>query len=440
MKRYLLNIYSAALILFVVSCKPNIDTPKPSSGAADFSKYIAVGNSLTSGFADGGLYLEGQKVAFPNILAEQMRTSGGGDFTSPFFDEAHSNGSGYLRLKAITNGSPVLENVTENLAYRDAEKHLIKYTDPIQNLGVPGMRLDLAFVEQFSALNYYFERLLPAADVGAKTYFDYAISKEHTFFSLWLGNNDVLGFATGGGAVTPANALTTQLTDKARFASLYNEFVDKLTEGGKKGVVATIPDVTAIPYFTTVTIDALLQGAKAASPENADQIQAIFIQDKTAAVPGMPPGVRPATSEDLVVLPFMSAGLLGVPNAGGAPYGLHPLNPVQDQYILDKSEVALVKDYVASYNEAIKAAAANKNLAVADVYSYLNEVKAGVLINGAGISATFITGGAISLDGIHLTPKGNALIANLFIKAINEQYDANLPTVDVNKYQGVKFP
>lgn len=434
MKRYLLNIYSAALILFVVSCKPNIDTPKPSSGAADFSKYIAVGNSLTSGFADGGLYLEGQKVAFPNMLAEQMRTSGGGDFTSPFFDEAHSNGSGYLRLKAITNGSPVLENVTEKLAYRDAE-HLIKYTDPIQNLGVPGMRLDLAFYAPFSQANMYFERLL--SDGVEKSYFDYATEKEHTFFSLWLGNNDVLGYATAGGVVTGA---TSSLTDKTQFAALYSQFVDKLTEGGKKGVVATIPDVTAIPYFTTVTIDALLQGAKAASPENADQIQAIFIQDKTAVVSGMPPGVRPATSEDLVVLPFMSAGLLGVPNGGGAPYGLHPLNPVEDQYILDKSEVALVKDYVASYNEAIKTAAANKGLAVADVYSYLNEVKTGVLINGAGISATFITGGAISLDGIHLTPKGNALIANLFIKAINEQYDANLPTVDVNKYQGVKFP
>jgi len=438
MRRYVLNIYSAALVLFVVSCKPNIDTPKPSSGSADFSKYIAIGNSLTAGFADGGLYLEGQKVAYPNMLAEQMRTSGGEEFTSPFFDEEHSNGSGYLRLKAITNGSPVLENVTEKLAYRDAEQLLIKYTDPIQNLGVPGMRLDLAFYAPFSQANMYFERLL--SDGVEKSYFDYATEKEHTFFSLWLGNNDVLGYATAGGVITGA---TSSLTDKTQFAALYSQFVNKLTEGEQKGVVATIPDITAIPYFTTVTIDALLQAAKTASPENADKFQAIFIQDKTAAVAGMPPGVRPATNEDLVVLPFMSGGLLGTPKIIGneiAPYGLHPLNPVEDQYILDQSEVAKVKDYVANYNNAIKAAAASKGLAVADVYTYLNEVKNGVLINGAGISATFITGGAISLDGIHLTPKGNALIANLFIKAINEQYDANLPNVDVNKYQGVKLP
>src|SRR5690606_36239884 len=366
MKRF--NLLYIFAVLFLFACKPNIDTPQPSAGGADFTSYIAVGNSLTAGFADGGLYREGQKVAFPNLMAKQMESAGGGEFTSPFFDEQHANGSGYLRLAAINEGSPVLESVTENLAYRDQEQRLIKYTDPIQNLGIPGMRLDLAFYAPFSQANNFFERLLP--DGEQTTYFDFVAEHEHTFFSFWLGNNDVLGYATAGGVTTGP---TSVLTDQSQFATLYDNFLTALTAGGQKGIVATIPDVTAIPFFTTVTIQALLEGAKAASPENADQIENIFIQDENAVVVGLPPGVRPATDEDLVVLPFMSAGLLGKPNSAGIPYGLHPLDPVEDQYILDKSEASTVQEYVNAYNEIIKNAADKHDLALADVYSYLNE-------------------------------------------------------------------
>ncbi|WP_307292711.1 hypothetical protein [Pedobacter agri] len=68
MKKYILNSFFAAVLLFAASCKPEIDTPAgTSAGQANFGKYISVGNSLTAGFADGGLYLEGQKVAYPKF-------------------------------------------------------------------------------------------------------------------------------------------------------------------------------------------------------------------------------------------------------------------------------------------------------------------------------------------------------------------------------------
>lgn len=54
----------AVAILGMASCKPELSTITPSKGNADFSRYIAVGNSLTSGYADNGLYLEGQKNSF----------------------------------------------------------------------------------------------------------------------------------------------------------------------------------------------------------------------------------------------------------------------------------------------------------------------------------------------------------------------------------------
>lgn len=422
MKKYILNSFFAAVLLFAASCKPEIDTPVgTSAGQANFGKYISVGNSLTAGFADGGLYLEGQKVAYPNLLAGQMASVGGGTFTSPFFADAQANGSGYLNLSALVNGSPTLSNVTTNLAYRDAT-HLAKYSGEIQNLGIPGMRVDLAFAAPYSAANMYMERLLTDSQVGTTTYFQFIQGRNHTFFSLWLGNNDALGWATNGGVTTDA---TNVLTDKATFSMLFSNLVNALTAGGQKGVVGTIPDVTAVPYFNTVTVPALLAAAKAINPAAV----AVFIQTAT--------GVRAATSEDLIRLPFQSAGLFGT---GTIPYGLDPRNPIANNWVLDKDEVIRVKDYVNSYNSTIKSLANSKGLAIADTYTYLNLVKAGVAIQGININSAFITGGAFSLDGVHLTPRGNAVIANVFIDAINGKYASTIPTIDITKYRGVKFP
>lgn len=422
MKKYILNSLFAAVVLFAASCKPEIETPAgTTAGQANFSKYIAVGNSLTAGFADGGLYLEGQKVAYPNLLAAQMATVGGGAFTSPFFADAQANGSGYLTLSALVNGSPTLANVTTNLAYRDAT-HLAKYTGEVQNLGIPGMRVDLAFAAPYSAANMYMERLLNDTQVGTTTYFQFIQGRNHSFFSLWLGNNDALGWATNGGVTTDA---TNVLTDKATFSMLYSNLINALTAGGQKGVVGTIPDVTAVPYFNTVTVPALLAAAKAINPAAV----AVFIQTGT--------GARAATSEDLIRLPFQTAGLFGT---GAIPYGLDPRNPIANNWVLDKDEIIRVKDYVNSYNSTIKSLANSKGLAVADTYTYLNMVKAGIAIQGININSAFITGGAFSLDGVHLTPRGNAVIANVFIDAINSKYNSTIPSIDITKYRGVKFP
>jgi len=144
----------------------------------------------------------------------------------------------------------------------------------------------------------------------------------------------------------------------------------------------------------------------------------------------------------LFVLPFSSSGLLGKPTPGNpAPYGLHPANPIESKYVLDPEEVAIIKKQVAEFNNVIKSTAESKGLAVADAHTYLNRVNnPGILYNGIAINAKFITGNAFSLDGIHLTPMGNAMIANLFIDAINAKYDSRIPKVDAAQYRGVILP
>ena len=47
-------------IVFLVSCQPKIKDFSVTSGTANFKTYIAVGNSLFAGYADGALYHSAQ--------------------------------------------------------------------------------------------------------------------------------------------------------------------------------------------------------------------------------------------------------------------------------------------------------------------------------------------------------------------------------------------
>jgi hypothetical protein len=426
-------------ILSLAACKPEVNNPKPSKGSADFSRYIALGNSLTAGYADGGLYRDGQLNSYPSIIAAQMQSVGGGSFAQSLFNTDQANGSGYIQLTGFNaNGTPVTAPVTTNLAIRGIlpvpgfgnVTLYTKYTGDINNYGVPGIKLLHIAYQPYGNLNGFFERLLPGnAPTNSTTYLDFVTAKPFTFFSNWLGNNDALGYATSGGA-------GDVLTDKNTFAQLYTLLIGTLTAKGAKGVVATIPDVTSVPYFNTVTVNAIVAGVQKANPA----VQGIYIN---ALVSGSTYAPRLATSADLIVLTFPTSKI-GQPVSspvGMVPYGLTPYAPVENQYVLDQNETAMTLDYINAYNTTIKSIAAAKGLAVFDSFAFLNDVKAhGLLIDGVALSSNYIKGGIFSLDGVHLTPRGYAIVANEFIKAINQKYGSSIPETTVTGYRGVKFP
>lgn len=62
------------------------------AGTADFSKYVALGDSFAAGYSDGALFKAGQKNSYPNILAEQFALVGGGVFTNPFMADDNRGG------------------------------------------------------------------------------------------------------------------------------------------------------------------------------------------------------------------------------------------------------------------------------------------------------------------------------------------------------------
>ncbi|MGZ3763063.1 MAG: SGNH/GDSL hydrolase family protein [Mucilaginibacter sp.] len=439
MKTFRQHIYIIAGLLLLGACKPEINTPKPSAGSADFSRYISLGNSLTAGYADGGLYRQGQLNSYPSIIAQQMQAVGGGAFTQPLFSTDQANGSGYLKLSGFNaDGTPITTPVTTNLAVRGVQAipgfgNVIlytKYSGDINNYGVPGIKLLHITYQPYGNLNGFYERLLPGvAGTNTTAYLDFVMAKPFTFFSNWLGNNDALGYATSGGA-------GDVLTDKPTFAYLYNVLISTLTAKGQKGVVGTVPDVTSIPYFNTVTVGAVLGAVQKANPA----VKAIFIN---ALVSGTTYAPRPATAKDLIVLTFPTSkiGQPVVTPYGTLPYGLTPYTPIDNQYVLDENEVALTQSYVQYYNQTIKAIAAAKGLAVFDAYTFLNDIKKnGLVVNGVSLSSNYISGGIFSLDGVHLTPRGYAIVANEFIKAINAKYGSSIPLANISDFNGVTFP
>jgi lysophospholipase L1-like esterase len=469
--------------LGLAGCQVDIDAPTASPGSANFGRYLAVGNSLTAGYTDGGVYLDGQLNSYPNILAQQFAKVGGGSFPQPLFTTAQANGSGYLRLAGFTaTGAPITANVTTNLAVRTTTPQVLytKYTDVINNLGVPGIKLaDIQTAGYGSTLgNPYFERITTDA---TQTYFQRVKAEVAgtpntpavTFFTCWLGNNDVLGYATAGGAVAGS-----PITRTDTFNLKATRIINALTANGAKGVVSNIPEVAGVPFFTTVGASARATLAAANVPTAAPFVYTTGIlaplQANTRVVATLG-SIRSAGGSEPLLLTLTAApyvSLYGQPTgkywrdfyAQARPslpaaipnlsvflatlavdttkaFGASAGNPFPSTLVLDATEQASVAAATTAFNSSLQAAAAAKGLAFFDANTYFRGVaSSSTITNGVNNTASYITGNLFGLDGVHPTPRGYALIANEIIKVINRTYGSSVQPVSPTNYRGVLFP
>ena len=273
-------IIVATLAIGFASCEPEFENEVNaaySSGEADFTTYVAVGNSLTAGYMDGTVSRVGQTYSYPNLLAQQFALVGGGAFMQPSFAEDVNNLGGISGIPGF--GNRLVIDASQNRPEPIAGASTITLTPQAKafnNMGVPGAKsfhllaAGYGNVANLPNANPYFIR--HASTPNATVLAD-AMSKNPTFFTNWIGSNDVLAYATAGGAqadgVTPAadhnvtgnlNPATygfNDITNSGVFNNVYSNIINTLTINGAKGVVCTIPSVTSIPYFTTVPVKAL---------------------------------------------------------------------------------------------------------------------------------------------------------------------------------------
>jgi hypothetical protein len=394
------------LLIFVIfilfdSCKKTDEIdPK-----INLSRYIAVGNSLTAGVSNSGLYNESIINSYPNLIAQQLKKISGGNFNQALFATGQENGTGYLKFKGYNGFVPNIVQETTKTAFLSQGK-LNKYVGENQNLGMPFMKMaeiDDANIRNF---NPFFDRLLPET-APSITYLQMVEATNASFFTCWLGNNDVLSYASSGGR----NAIT----DKGLFTKNVKKLLDVLTKNGAKGVVANISDVTAIPAITLLSsFRPLLSNAK------------FYITTKN--------GVREGTAKDFLLIPSNINGL-DISNIGSK--GTNITEPWADGEVLDSDEVILVQKATADFNQILADEAKARNLPFLDTNILFNKLKSGISENGESVDLAFISGGIFSIDGAHLTAKGNAYTANEYLKLINSFYKLQLPLLDTKLYKGV---
>ena len=169
MKKFLAVLAFSSLLF--VSClsddaqAPVFSVPDPpvinyTSGDADFSKYVAIGNSLTAGFTDGAVFLAAQENSFPNSIAKQFANAGGGEFFQPLVNGNFGGlalagnriadprlvfgGAGPVPLEAVIGPVTVATDITSNP------------TGPFNNLGVPGAKsFHIDFADSSHTIAFY---------------------------------------------------------------------------------------------------------------------------------------------------------------------------------------------------------------------------------------------------------------------------------------------
>jgi len=434
------NIYllSALAALSLTACEPDLRSEAPTANGLDFSNYVAIGNSLTAGYSDGTLYRSGQLNSYPAMLAEQFSIFGADTFRQALLP-GESGWPGPKRVLAVTTGcngatglSPVL--FSGSRADTAGSAMNVSAEGPYNNFGIPGIRAVDYLNPLYGYLNPYAGRIMPA---GLVTPLQAVKMNPATFFTIWLGNNDVLGYALSGGEGNPNPQHPDNISDLNAFRAAYDSVVNTMTAGGAKGVLINIPDITAIPFFTTVPRNGLqLDTTNAAALNMAYANTGVsfmtgannfVIQDLTN-----PYGFRQIRADEYV--------LLNVPQDSIRCAGWGSTKPIPKSYVLTSDEVARIRTATMQFNNFIQAEAIAHQLAYVDMNAYLRTLQSGVGFSGITFTPQFVTGGAFSLDGVHLTPRGYALAANEIIRVINAYYGSTIPGVDVARYGGVRFP
>jgi lysophospholipase L1-like esterase len=373
---------------------------QPDTGDADFTRYVAFGDSLTAGFSSGSINQKFQVNSYPALIYRQAtgRTTG---FEQPLVSEPGI--PGVLRL---TNLRPVTLSPTPG----QGQPLNLNLNRPYNNIAVPGAKLsDLLRKTQSTSATDPTDLILRRLGF---TQLQQGLSLQPTFATLWIGNNDVLAAATSGRVIEGVT-----ITPVAQFEADFRAVAGAIAQTGAEMAIANIPNVTSIPFVTTVSRFVV----------NPATNQPVLVNGQPVPLIG-PNG--PLQQGDFVLLTASSELALG----NGLPPGIPGASgvPLSDAAVLSAAEVATIQARVQAYNNIIRTVANERNAAFVDINALLNELStSGLRIGGITFTSAFLTGGIFSYDGVHPTPLGYAYIANAFIEAINDKYDAEIPLVNL---------
>ena len=377
------------LTKLVAACAVAVSTWIPSTAvgqAVDLSRLVVVGDSLSAGFQNHSLLDSQQPHGYASLVAAQA----GAALALPLI--AAPGVPNVLQL--VSPGPPpVIQPAPGTSTGRDNP------TVQAMDLAVPGANVQDALTTR---PRFTFDNLtdlvlgLPGVVGGvSQSQIEWAEHLAPTTVIVWLGNNDALG-----AAVSADPALLTPL---AFFEAAYTEAMSRLRATGARLVVANIPDVTVIPFLTSAETVASQIGLP------------LYV---IGPILGIAAGDF-VTPDAFSLIPAILA------NPG--------LGPLPGNVVLTAQETSVIRSAVNAYNDFIAAQAAANGAVLVDIHTLTAQFQAQGVVEGGQRLTTGFLGGLFSLDGIHPTNTGYALIANEFIKSMNRDLDAGIPPVSVSE-------
>ena len=373
--------------------------PASLGAQTSLSVYVSVGDSLAAGASNASLVETHQRTSVPALIARQAQVAG---FEQPLVGEP-----GIPSELALLTLVPV-----PTIAPKGADPGLPlnpSLPRPYNNLAVPSATVQDALVTQTGGFHDVVLR-------GQGSQVAQAVALAPTFVTLWIGNNDVLGAVVRGSAVDGVT-----LTPVASFKSAYEQVVATLRTTGAFMIAANLPDVTAIPFATTVrpVVTDPLTGAP------------ILVNGQTVPLLGTSGPLPTGSLVTIAATAYLAEGI-GIPAAQGGT-GL----PLPDEVVLDPAEVMAIRDRVNALNQVIRETCQAAAIPVLDVHALLEELTTrGREVGGVTLDGHFLTGGIFSYDGVHLTDLGYAVVANEWIAIINAS-GGHVPLVDLAPFLGL---
>jgi lysophospholipase L1-like esterase len=418
---------SAALAAVLLAAVPMFAAAR---GSANFTNTVVLGDSYGAGVENGSLNEVHQPFSWGAQLARQL---GASDFQIPTV--SYPGIGPDLQLISLVGVSPTITP-----AAGQGSPTNLNLARPYNNLSIPGATVtdmitltgaDPATSTAKSFAQFILRRL--------GTPVQQAIALKPTFIAIFIGGNDALGAVLGGSSKL--------LTPTATFTTSYNAMLDQLIAGAPNAgmVVGNLPThVATIPYATTIPTILInpADGKPVLNPATGTTIPYFTILDNGT------PGALPAGSLVLLGARADLAQGYGIPPTLKTvpPFSLlpHTGEPLPDQDVLLPSEITAIEARAVEFNTVINAAASSRNIPVADVGALFDRIlNKTEFVGPFQFTGAFITGGVFSFDGFHPTDIGYSLIANEYIKAINNGYGTHVPLISLTKFfqgNGALFP
>lgn len=434
--KYRLFIY-IVLVNGIYACAPNLEAPVKSTGTADVSKFIAIGDSYLSGYQDNGWYRSGQEESVPALMARQF----GVPFKQPLVPEGNGLGvsppltlGGYYTLQKIIDCKGVETLQPREIGPYDTRILSEKSPDVgarFQNFSVPLTKSHELVSPNLQILNFFYRWFAPDAQTAVWNLVD---DSRASFFTIWVGAGDYLLYAVSGGGGNASGTGLYDVTPVATFSASLDSLIRGARKYGGRGLIATLPSMSSLPVFNTLPFDTLILNANEAQNlttlYNSGALvfkagrNPLVVKDKSGAV-------RFIKSTEKILL---TANDHIFCDSSGS------YQPLEPQYFLEESEILIIETAEKTYNQLIRQTADAYDLGLVDMNVFFKKLEKTTYFEGVPLSNQFILGGFYSLDGIHPAPRGQALIANEFIKVFNLKFKAAVPPLDITRFPGPKFP